>query len=113
MQKKGVHIIYSWLLLVCFITGQYMVAVHQHKLLKQTNSIYSINKHHQKNASAVQEKCYLCDAMHHFSAVLNNTIYYSAITALPHIYKVGDHAFISMSLLLASGRAPPVSSVYC
>ncbi|MEO8884450.1 MAG: hypothetical protein ABI367_00190 [Mucilaginibacter sp.] len=111
MKRNKLNIIGSWILLVCFMAGQYMAMVHQHKLLKQTSITYSINKHQHIPVTTVQEKCYLCDTIHHTAAILNNTIYCSAITAIPYIYKVGDHAFISISLILASGRGPPISIV--
>ena len=86
-----------------------MVDVHQHNILKKSSSLYDVAKHQPKPANTLQEKCYVCDAMHNTAMVLNNTLYYNPLVATNHIYKVGDYNFISIALVLAAGRAPPAS----
>jgi hypothetical protein len=108
VKKNKLHIIYSWLLLVCFIAGQYVVYTHQHLFIKGiTKASYSVNDSHQQT---VKEKCYLCDAMHHQAAIIDNYFHFDAQIAVPHFFKACNYSFISIGLILAAGRAPPVLS---
>jgi hypothetical protein len=70
-------------------------------------------KYHTHQASPDQktftEKCQLCDAMHHNSMVLTDHQYFSPISTSHHFYKKSEYNFVSISLILAGGRAPPVS----
>ncbi len=105
MKKSKYHIIYAWIVLICFAAGQGMVYAHQH--LTQ----YSIS-HQQKtdqNKTSVTEKCQLCDAMHHTSMVINKILHFTPAICADHFYKQGKYDFVSISLILSSGRAPPVS----
>ncbi len=86
---------------------------HQHNILKKSSSLYSVAKHQPKPVHVVTDKCYVCDAMHQTAAILNQTTYYNPVVVANHIYQVGDYNFVSISLILAAGRGPPVSSVYC
>ena len=95
------------------MAGQLMVIVHQHNVLKKSSSLYSVAKHQPKPAHVLTEKCYVCDAMHQTAAILTQTTYYIPVVTSQPVYQVGDYNFISISLILAAGRAPPVSSVYC
>ena len=113
LKQNTLNIICSWLFLICFIAGQYIVTAHQHNVLKQNHSTYSVAKHHTPAATTLQEKCYLCDAMHHTAMVLNHPSYYHPIIISDHIFKVGDYNFKSIALILAAGRAPPVSYSGC
>lgn len=63
--------------------------------------------------TTLQEKCHLCDAMHHTAMILNHPLNYSPIVVTDHIFKVGDYNFKSISLILAAGRGPPVSYSAC
>jgi hypothetical protein len=91
-----------------------MVLVHQHKILKKTSSVaYHISKNQQKPATTVEEKCYMCDAMHHNEMTIAHYVYYSPIIVRGHVYKTGDYSFTSLSLVLAAGRAPPVFTASC
>jgi len=104
------HIIPSWILLLCFIAGQYMVYAHQHKLNHSIKQTYAVSKHHAQQT--VTEKCKLCDTMHHYNAVGNNQ---TALTLLPVesiIYVSPVYNFTSLSLILASGRAPPLACYF-
>ncbi|UOE49498.1 hypothetical protein MTO98_00235 [Mucilaginibacter sp. SMC90] len=107
MKKKRLHIVFAWLLLICFVAGQYMVYSHQHALIK------GITKHSQtaEGHQTVKEKCLLCDAMHHTDAVTvsNNTFLVPLLTS-DHVFKAGDYDFVSIALILSAGRAPPVTA---
>ena len=107
--KKNRYIVFrAWLLLFCFAAGQYMVLVHQHKTMQRV--AYSASKSQHKPIVTIQEKCDMCDAMHHVAMVLTHHVYYFSVTAHQHIFKQGDYDFVSISLILSSGRAPPVVS---
>ena len=92
-----------------------MVVLHQHHALKQTHgdSSHSIAKHQPDTKTTLQEKCYLCDVMHHTAMILDHPSYYHHIVVTDHIFKVGDYNFKSIALILAAGRAPPVSYTAC
>lgn len=104
MRKTKRIIIYAWLLLFFFAAGQYMVFAHQH--YKQQGTIVSVNKFH---SPVFKENCAVCDVMHHTHMLLTQHVYFApAVVAICHYqYKQYDLKFIQ--LILASGRAPPVS----
>jgi hypothetical protein len=114
--KKNLHIVYSWLLLICFIAGQYMVYTHQHLLIKGvsdkttcTNTKdYSPAKDHSQQT--VKEKCYMCDAMYHQAAIINTPFHFSPQVAAFHFFMPVTYNFVNLGLVLAAGRAPPVLS---
>jgi hypothetical protein len=107
LKRNKANIFYSWLLLVCFIAGQYTVYTHQHKINASHNS-----KSHGvvKNLSRtiVQEKCSVCDAMHHTNAIINQVTYFNPNIVTKHFYRVYNYDFVSIALILSAGRAPPV-----
>ncbi|WP_299360096.1 hypothetical protein [Mucilaginibacter sp.] len=107
MKKNKANIFYSWLLLVCFIAGQYIIYTHQHKIAANSKTkTHGLAKIPAR--TIVQEKCSLCDAMHHTTAVINKYTYFSPNIVTQHFYKVYNYAFVSIALILSSGRAPPV-----
>ncbi len=75
--------------------------------------MYSVAKHQPKPAQVLSEKCYVCDAMNQTMAILTPATYYNPIDVVNAVYQVGDHDFVSIALILAAGRGPPVSSIYC
>ena len=85
-----------------------MVLVHQHKTMRRAT--YSVTKSQHKPATSIQEKCDMCDAMHHTAMVLTQQVYHFSVSAQDHVFKQGDYDFVSISLILSSGRAPPVVS---
>jgi hypothetical protein len=102
--RKHHNIIRSWILLICFIAGQYMVYVHQHFINKTANScriVKTIPK------ATVKEKCSFCDSMHHNAMVKAEGACLNAVLAFGHIYKCFEYSFNSISLILSCGRAPP------
>ena len=110
MKKNKLNIIYSWLLLVCFVAGQYMVYSHQHQLVKGISKTASLTNNNQQQQTTVKEKCDMCDAMHHTFAVIDTPLYTTPQQAVMHVFKPGNYDFVSISLVLAAGRAPPVIS---
>ena len=86
-----------------------MVYAHQHKI----NAGCGSNAyHHAANQSGaiVQEKCSLCDAMHFNKMMANeHPAVVHLLAASPYNYKAVTRTFISLSLILSPGRAPPVS----
>ncbi|MBB6130002.1 hypothetical protein [Mucilaginibacter lappiensis] len=110
VKKNKLHILYSWLLLICFIAGQYVVYTHQHLLAKTTGTVYATHDHHQQQQQSVKEKCYLCDAMHYQAAVIDQAFYLIPQIATLHFFKASDYSFVSIALVLAAGRAPPALS---
>jgi hypothetical protein len=99
------HIIHSWILLICFVAGQYMVYVHQHKLIKASGT-YVVS--HNESKQTVSEKCQLCDAMHHTSMVVGSIVFFSYPVVADYVYKSPVYNFTSLALILSGGRAPPL-----
>ncbi|RFZ82836.1 hypothetical protein DYU05_11775 [Mucilaginibacter terrenus] len=109
MKRNVYHIVFAWALLLSFVTGQYMVYAHQHNLVKNVHASCTSVKHawHQ----SVQEKCQLCDSMHHVAMDVNHDIAYQVtLTSQQRLFVSPLYSFTSISLILASGRAPPVFS---
>lgn len=98
----------AWVLLICFVAGQYMMDVHQHKFFKNSGITYNISKNHPRPATIVQEKCYTCDLMHQIAMAISQSVYFSPVAITTHIFRVGDYDFVSIALILSAGRAPPV-----
>jgi hypothetical protein len=107
LKTRKYHIIYSWVLLVCFITGQYMVYAHQHNVVKGPSILYAISKNVPQQT--VKEKCSLCDVMHHNSMVAAVHSYFPPVSFTGHAFKSETYNFTSIQLILAGGRAPPTS----
>jgi hypothetical protein len=103
----------AWVLLICFVAGQYMVYAHQHNILKKAGITFNVSKNQPRPAITVQEKCYMCDAMHHNAMEITHAVYYSPVVVTSHVYKTGDYNFISIALVLSAGRAPPVTAISC
>jgi hypothetical protein len=108
VKKNKVNIIYSWLLLICFIAGQYMVYTHQHHSLKGVLKTVSVKSPH--SPQTIKEKCDMCDAMHHNFVLVDNALYPTHQPVAIHLFKACNYDFISYSLVLAAGRAPPALS---
>ena len=104
MKNSKSHIIYSWILLICFVAGQYMVYVHQHKLIKTSSTYVTIK---QQAKQTVSEKCQLCDAMHHTSMIVGSNVFFDHMAIADYFYKSPVYNFTSLALILAGGRAPP------
>ena len=110
MKTRKYHIICSWVLLICFVAGQYMVYAHQHNIIKPGKT-YHIFKNLPKET--VKEKCALCDSMNHNTMVIANGIFFNQVLVAGHVFKSFEYNFKSISLILSCGRAPPVSKSSC
>jgi hypothetical protein len=92
------------LLLLIFVAGQVVLYGHQHKV----NTAFS-KVHSGTSKQTITEKCQLCDVMHH------NTMAVCVLYGVPpavishYDYKAVAYTFVSLSLILSTGRAPPVS----
>ena len=102
MRRGKIHIIYTWVVLICFATGQLMVYTHQHWVKYKTHQT-------SQNQSTVSEKCQICDAMHHTNMTLTDNHYCIPNVCSDHVYKQGKYDFVSISLILSAGRSPPAS----
>jgi hypothetical protein len=108
--KKGkYHIIYTWILLVCFVAGQYMIYAHQHNVVQIISKTHHFSKNQPKQT--VKEKCYLCDVMHHNTMIVTSQVYFNPVKVIGHAFKNFEYNFKSIQLILSCGRAPP-SSIY-
>jgi hypothetical protein len=105
LKNNKYHIISSWILLICFVAGQYMIYAHQHNVSKSTVKICNIPKN--LTQQTVKEKCGLCDVMHHNSMVITNQVYLNPVTIAVHVFTQVQYSFTSISLILSGGRAPP------
>jgi len=110
LKRKKSNILFAWLLLVCFIAGQYIVYSHQHKIIAGS-SVKNQASAKDHNRTIVQEKCSICDAMHHTNAVINDAAYVSPNIVTKHFYKVYNYDFVSIALILSAGRAPPATTL--
>lgn len=107
LKKNKAHIFYAWLVLFCFIAGQYTVYSHQHKIM--SSCVSKTHKHIQHQPGpVVQEKCSACDAMHHLIAVITPGAQVSTNIVTQHFYPAYHYNFTSIALILSAGRAPPV-----
>jgi hypothetical protein len=102
MKKGKRHIFYALTLLICFAAGQWAIYGHQHKS-------YGAWLKGPAHGQVLTEKCQLCDAMHHNSMLQHSEHFFTPIVVTSHFYKQGKYDFVSIALILSSGRAPPVS----
>jgi hypothetical protein len=107
LKKSKYHITRSWILLVCFVAGQYMVYAHQHNISK--SAAISHNRSKDMSRQTVMEKCQLCDVMHHNAMVATTPVYFNPVVVAGHFFKVYNYTFTSIQLILSGGRAPPHS----
>lgn len=100
--KKGKRVIVcAWILLICFAAGQWAVYAHQHKtFVRLTRAARGV---------AVSEKCQLCDAMHHSSMIRHTSQAFAPVVVTQYIFKQVKYDFVSISLILSAGRAPPAA----
>ena len=108
LKRRKYHIFLSRILLVCFIAGQLMIYTHQHIISNNGSDV----AHSSKNIpqQTVQEKCSMCDVMHHNNMMVTGNVYFTHITVIGHVYKSFDYNFKSIQLILAGGRAPPLAN---
>jgi hypothetical protein len=105
LKKSKYHIICSWILLTCFVAGQYMVYAHQHSIINDIGGLCTISKN--ITQQTVKEKCALCDVMHHNSMVITAEVYFNPTIVAGHVFKSETYSFVSLRLIFSGGRAPP------
>jgi hypothetical protein len=108
LKKNKYHILHTWMLIVCFIAGQYMVYAHQHVAVSGINKVSYHNPNNQPKET-LTENCRLCDAMHHSTMALANTTHFTPVIVSNYTYKTNTYTFISISLILSAGRSPPIA----
>ena len=106
MKKRKYHIFYSWLLLICFVAGQYMIFAHQHNVAPTAVKSYKVANDQPKQT--VKEKCDLCDVMHHNVMLAYYQVYFNPVNLTSDVFYPCYYNFTSIQLILAGGRAPPV-----
>ena len=66
-------------------------------------------EHLQTSQQKVSEKCRICDVMHFNTMAINANHVITPVAASHCNHKAITYTFLSISLVLSSGRAPPVS----
>ncbi len=103
--KKDKSLVFCvWLMLLSFTGGQIILFAHQHKV-----SRFEFYKNHRSSQQTFTEKCQLYEAMHHNVMVVDMQIHSLPTVSDKYNYRVVAYSLISISLILSSGRAPPVS----
>jgi hypothetical protein len=105
LKRNKYHIVCSWILLACFVAGQYMIYAHQHNITANIPPKNSISKNLPQ--TTVTDKCALCDAMHHNVMVKASQAYFEHVKITGYVFKSCEYNFTSISLILSGGRAPP------
>lgn len=107
LNKRKTHSILSWLLLLFFAAGQFVVYAHQHNS-KYAANVYSTRHHTADPHQMVQEKCSFCDQMHHapFDFV-QGAAYHTILIPVTRIFVPGQHHYKANSLVHSDGLSPP------
>jgi len=98
MTNNQYRIFLSWVFLLLFVLGQTVLYAHQHK-----------SKDFQKRPYRpdITAKCQLCDAMHNSHIVLTDEVFFEPASRSYVFFTDQTYKFLSLSLILSSGRAPP------
>jgi len=103
LKNSATRILLTFILLLCFTTGQVIVFTHSH-----VANFSKTQSKHQASTNA-DENCKICQLNHDAIALLNidlpNAIIYG--TAYKQVLQ-GDLSYQSISLVLAATRGPPV-----
>ena len=108
LKRNKYHIIHAWILLLCFIAGQFVVYGHTHPG-NVSNTRLSYHNRDTQPKTTVSENCRLCDAMQHNAMAVNSTAYFAPVVVTRHVYKEVNYQFIGYSFIYAAGRAPPMA----
>jgi hypothetical protein len=106
VKRNKYYIIQTWMLLLCFVAGQFMVYAHNHGDSVAVNrSAY----HHRdiQPKQTVTENCQLCDAMHHNTMATGSLAYFAPVVITNYFYKAISHDLVSIKLIHSAGRSPP------
>jgi hypothetical protein len=107
VNKRKAHIILSWLLLLFFAVGQFVIYAHQHHTKSNTLIVHS---HNGVDRQIVHEKCNLCDQMHHAPINLVQPLHYvHLVSPVIRLYIPAAHHYKANALVHADGLSPPVS----
>lgn len=92
------------MLLLCFITGQYIAFFHQHK-----GNIHAFSYQTTKSSSqqTLSEKCSICDQMHHTQMALFSHAMPAVVVTVTETQYDRQHDYKGIALILAAGRGPP------
>jgi len=104
LKQRTPHFVFAWLLLVLFVAGQVAIYAHSH----QSNGT-PFKSQHSTSHQYFTEKCQLCDAMHHNFMAVNVAAAVAPAAVSHYDYKAVTYSFVSYSLILSTGRAPPAS----
>ncbi|MEX8547308.1 MAG: hypothetical protein V5804_06875 [Mucilaginibacter sp.] len=105
MNKRIAPVILSWLLLLFFAAGQFIIYAHQHHAKPGTLTVHA---HRAADQQVVYEKCNLCDQMHHAPINLVQPLYYSClINPVVRLYIPVCHHYKANALIHADGLSPP------
>jgi len=105
LKQRLPHLFLAWLLLVFFVAGQVVIYTHSHQSNRTPGTVQHSTSH-----QTLSEKCQLCDAMHHNAMVVNVSCNMPPAAVSRYHYKTVTYRFIRLSLILSTGRAPPVSN---
>lgn len=105
MKTRKYHIVYSWILLICFVAGQYMVYSHQHNIDGTTGKNHRLSKN--LTQQTVKEKCSLCDVMHHTAMVKPGLLMFKPFNVTHSVYISRQYKFANIPLIFSSDRGPP------
>jgi hypothetical protein len=83
-----------------------MVYSHQHRVY---SGKITVENQKAQPKQILSENCQLCDAMHHSSMTVSSQVHFSPVVVSQYAYKHIEYGFISISLILSSGRAPPLA----
>jgi hypothetical protein len=84
-----------------------MVYAHQHHITKGKIK-FSVTSG-KSSQQTVREKCNLCDAMHHTTMIAGESFHLSNTGFKIPAYTPFEYKFTSIQIVLAAGRAPPLS----
>jgi hypothetical protein len=104
LKSNKCHIQLARLLLFIFVAGQVILYGHQHAVNTSLSKVHS-----RASQQTITEKCQLCDAMHFNSMVINVQLHIAPIAVSHYNYQAVTYTFVSLSLILSTGRGPPVS----
>ncbi len=107
MDKRKAHIILSWLLLLFFAVGQFVIYAHQHHT--KANRLI-VKAHGAAGQQIVHEKCNLCDQMHHVPIQIVQPLHYAYhVSPAVKLYIHASHHYKANALIHADGLSPPAS----
>ncbi len=105
MNKRKAPVILSWLLLLFFAAGQFIIYAHQHHI--KSNALI-VDSHRAANQQIIYEKCNLCDQMHHAPINLVQPLCYTyLVTPVVRLYIPVCHHYKANALIHADGLSPP------